>query len=197
MLKKIFSIGILAIMVLSCLGNVSAGELGLWMSTDNCIRDRGSTNIVYIERVEGTTTQGEVVPLANPFVDRRGRLENVGKLKHDYYFYFEKDSYFFDQITFYFNLCRYNETWTGNFRRNISFNITMPVHVDGWVYGINSETRSGMKFLADNYHLGSGETKMDTVNCWIGNKEAWKAPGGNFNEPQTRTVEFPNGQIMK
>jgi hypothetical protein len=53
MKTKILSISLIALMLLSFVGNVSANEIGLWMSAVNSPGSYNSDNLVFIRGAEG------------------------------------------------------------------------------------------------------------------------------------------------
>jgi hypothetical protein len=199
MLKRLFSIGILAIMVFSCLGNVSAQrEVGLWFSKTNSIGVHGSENQIYIESVTGISIGGNQIGMYNPFKLAGGDLYDLGHACRGFYMKYNEDKIDLRQVRFEFLVHRHTNTLGGNYKRDLRFNITLPVAKNNWIFGVsNTEGGIGMRFSADDHYPGIKEAIMDTIHCYIDNYEIFNCPGGKYHEGQTWTVNFPNGQIIK
>ncbi|MDR1819371.1 MAG: hypothetical protein LBR15_03895 [Methanobrevibacter sp.] len=193
--KVVLSLVTLGILMVSSLGSVSANEIGLWMSAMNDPGSHGSRNYLYIDSAVAI------------FKDNYGNEQELPlhyDAKQDIYEYNNRGVY----LTYKwcpgdiigarveFDLRRFSG---GNgcdktYSRCLNFNMTLPVADNHWICGISRYAGgTGMYFTADNHYPKPNEVKMDTVHCFFNDREAWKAPGGKLHEPQTWSVEFPNG----
>ncbi|MDR1819372.1 MAG: hypothetical protein LBR15_03900 [Methanobrevibacter sp.] len=189
--KVVLSLVTLGIFMTSSLGNVSASEIGLWMSAKNSPGNHGTFNDVYIRNAHGYGVIGGKKVEIQLHYDWHQSIYSYNK-RGVYLTYTAPTT--ITKVVLDFQLVRATKGHDG-FSRAINFNMTFPV--DGnWICGISKNAGgTGMYFVADNHYPKLYEDKMDTVHCFFNDREAWKAPGGKFHYPETFTVEFPNGQV--
>ncbi|MDR1820124.1 MAG: hypothetical protein LBR15_07785 [Methanobrevibacter sp.] len=200
--KVILSLVTLGILMISSLGNVSAGDVGLWMSAKNDMSNHESLNsytfncpyAIYFDDGTNYTRTLDGYPFGNRYYGPdqiAGQPSSTG-IYYNYPYYISAKPV---RIVFSIDVLRIDSYGlTGYYSRLLTATMSMPVAPNGWVNGINkNEGATGMYFTASDVY--SGGAYMDWIRCYFAGKEVFNMPGGKFHWPQGWTVEYPNGQV--
>ncbi|MDR1820033.1 MAG: hypothetical protein LBR15_07300 [Methanobrevibacter sp.] len=157
------------------------------MSRDNSIGNHGSDNRIVLSDIKGLTTDNKTIQMYTTYPYTLGykggvyvKLEYNGREK-------------ISDVELTFKVYRKSGEYKV-YERYVYPQVQLPVY-DGYVCGVSKDNeRIGMKFSADNHYPKANEVKMDTIHCFMDSRELFNCPGGKFHEPQTFTVNYPNGQ---
>ncbi|MDR1819339.1 MAG: hypothetical protein LBR15_03735 [Methanobrevibacter sp.] len=220
MFKKCFSLMIIALLAISCVPAVNAGEVGLWISEYNDDFDYCGNSYNYM-RIWKTTLEfadgwkyDVVYPDTwdhvgnSPYCIEETDYELTFKDNEGIYFRYPdlrqdptNESKLIKtpqpvKATLFIRVLRQtdklNDGWC-KYHRELTAEITMPVGTNHWINGV-SKTQGGTGMYFRNAKTYTGSDRMDWIRCYDDDKEVFFMPGGQYHKPETWEVGYPHGQ---